>query len=94
MPYYVYILLCKDGTYYTGYAKNLEHRIEQHKKSQGARYTRTRKLEKIVYIEEFNTRSEAMKREREIKSLSHREKRQLISSQQQNAKPNTSKTIH
>jgi len=32
MPYYAYILLCKDGSYYTGYAKNVEQRVEQHKK--------------------------------------------------------------
>ena len=82
MPYYAYILLCKDGSYYTGYAKNVEQRVEQHKKSQGARYTRMRGLKKMVYVEEFNSRSEAMKREREIKSLSHSEKHRLINSQQ------------
>lgn len=78
MPYYVYIILCKDGSYYTGYTKDVEHRVEQHKKGQGARYTRMREAEKMVYVEEFNTRSEAMKREREIKSLSHSEKQRLI----------------
>lgn len=82
MPYYVYILICKDGSYYTGYAKNVEQRVEQHKKGQGARYTRMRGLKKMVYVEEFNSRSEAMKREREIKSLSHSEKHRLINSQQ------------
>jgi predicted GIY-YIG superfamily endonuclease len=82
MPYYAYILLCKDGSYYTGYAKNVEQRVEQHKKGQGARYTRMRGLKKMVYVEEFNSRSEAMKREREIKSLSHSEKHRLINSQQ------------
>ncbi|MFB0501984.1 MAG: GIY-YIG nuclease family protein [Candidatus Bathyarchaeia archaeon] len=82
MPYYIYILLCKDGSYYTGYAKDLKHRIEQHKKGQGSRYTRMHEAEEIVYKEEFNSRSEAMKREREIKSLSHSEKQRLINSQQ------------
>ena len=82
MPYYVYILLCKDGSYYTGYAKNLKHRVEQHKKGQGARYTRIREAEKMVYVEEFSSRSEAMKRERRIKSLSHSEKQRLINSKQ------------
>jgi len=78
MPYYVYILLCKDGSYYTGYAKDLKHRVERHKKRQGARYTRTHEAEKIMYVEEFNSRGEAMKREREIKSLNHSEKQRLI----------------
>ncbi len=82
MPYYVYILLCKDGSYYTGYAKDLKHRVEQHKKGQGARYTRIREAEKMVYVEEFSNRSGAMKRERRIKSLSHNEKQRLINSQQ------------
>jgi len=80
MTYYVYILLCKDGSYYTGYAKDLKHRVEQHKKGRGARYTRIHEAEKMVYVEKFSSRSEAMKRERRIKSLSHSEKQQLINS--------------
>ena len=78
MPYYVYILLCKDGSYYTGYAENVKRRVERHKKGQGARYTRMHQPEKIVYVEKFDSRSEAVKREREIKSLSHSKKQRLI----------------
>jgi len=78
MPYYVYVLLCKDGSYYTGHAKNVKHRVEQHKKGQGARYTRMHEPAKIVYVEEFNSRSDAMKREREIKSFSHSKKQRLV----------------
>jgi len=78
MPYYVYILLCKDGGYYTGYAKDVKRRAERHKKGQGAKYTKMHEPEKIVYVEEFDGRSEAMKREREIKSLSHSKKQRLI----------------
>ena len=78
MPYYVYILLCKDGSYYTGYAEDIKRRIERHRKGQGARYTRMHEPEKIVYMEEFDNRSEAMEREREIKSLSHSKKRRLV----------------
>ena len=78
MPYYVYILLCKDGSYYTGYTKDIKNRVEQHKKGQGARYTRMRQAQKIVYVEEFNSRSEAMRRERKIKSLKHTEKQRLV----------------
>ncbi len=81
MPYYVYMILCKDGSYYTGYAKNLKNRVEEHKRGRGARYTRIHEVEKIVYKEEFDSRSEAMKREREIKSLSHRKKQQLANIQ-------------
>jgi predicted GIY-YIG superfamily endonuclease len=80
MPYYVYILLCKDGSYYTGYAKDVKRRVERHKKGQGARYMRIHEPEKIAYVEEFDSRSEAMKREREIKSLSHSKKQRLVNS--------------
>jgi putative endonuclease len=80
MPYYVYIILCKDSSYYTGYAENVKRRLEQHKKGQGAKYTRMHEPEKIVYVEEFDSRSEAMKREQEIKSLSHNKKQQLVNS--------------
>ena len=78
MPYYVYILRCKDGTYYTGHAKDPEKRFELHKKGQGARYTRMHAPEKLMYIEQFESRGEAMKRERKIKKLSHDKKQQLI----------------
>lgn len=80
MPYYVYIIVCKDGSYYTGYAKDVKRRIERHRKGQGARYTRIHKPEKTVYVEKFNSRSEAMKREREIKQLSHSKKHELAKS--------------
>jgi predicted GIY-YIG superfamily endonuclease len=78
LSYYVYILRCKDGSYYTGHAKDVEKRFEMHKKGRGARYTRMHEPEKLVYLEEFESRSEAMKRERRIKTLSHNKKQQLI----------------
>jgi putative endonuclease len=78
LSYYVYILLCKDGSYYTGHAKDVEKRLEMHRKGQGARYTRMHEPEKLVYLEQFESRGEAMKRERQIKTLSHNKKQQLI----------------
>ena len=78
MSYYVYILRCKDGSYYTGYAKDVEKRFEMHKKGCGARYTRMHEPEKLVYIEEFENRGKAMRRERRIKTLSHNKKQQII----------------
>lgn len=78
MSYYVYILRCKDGSYYTGHAKDVEKRFEMHKKGRGARYTRMHEPEKLVYLEEFESRGDAMKRERQIKTLSHNKKQQLI----------------
>jgi putative endonuclease len=77
VSYYVYILLCKDGSYYTGHAKDAEKRFEMHKKGRGARYTRMHEPEKLVYLEQFKSRGEAMRRERQIKRLSHDKKQQL-----------------
>jgi putative endonuclease len=78
VPYYVYILRCKDGSYYTGHAKNVEKRFEMHKNGRGARYTRVHEPEKVVYIEQFENRSEAMRRERKIKTFNHYKKQELI----------------
>jgi len=86
MPYYVYILLCQDESYYTGYTKNPKRRIKQHKKGQGSKYTRTHKIKKIVYLEKFRSLNEALKREHKIKTLSHKEKQQLIENQQKHRK--------
>jgi len=79
MPYYVYILMCKDGAFYTGHAKDVEARMKLHKLGRGAKYVRTHQPKKIVYLEEFETRSQAMKREREIKRLTHTGKLKLTS---------------
>ncbi len=78
MVYYVYILRCNDGSYYTGHAKDPERRFKLHKDGRGARYTRMHEPEELVYVEEFGSRGEAMKRERQIKTLSHYKKQQLI----------------
>ena len=78
MPYYVYVLLCGNGSYYTGYAKDIEKRFKQHKRGNGARYTKMHRPEKLVYIAEFNTRREAIRREKRIKRLSHDEKQKLV----------------
>jgi len=55
----------------------VEKRFEMHKKGRGARYTRMHEPEKLVYIEQFENRGEAMRRERRIKTLSHNKKQQL-----------------
>jgi predicted GIY-YIG superfamily endonuclease len=85
LSYYVYILRCKDGSYYTGHAKDVEKRFEMHKKGRGARYTRMHEPEKLVYTEEFESRGEAMRRERRIKTFSHNKKQQLINNNSKSA---------
>ena len=75
---YVYILLCSDNTLYTGWTNDLEERLCAHNSGTGAKYTRMRLPVKLVYTENFETKSEAMKREYEIKKLSRGKKCELI----------------
>ena len=78
--FYVYILLCCDGSFYTGYTKNVETRMRLHQIGKGARYTKIHKPQKLVYSEDYPSRSLAMRREREIKKMSHQQKQVLIDS--------------
>lgn len=75
---YVYIVECTDNTLYTGYTNDPARRIEEHNSGVGAKYTRGRGPVELVYLEEFSDKSEAMKREYEIKQLSKSEKLELI----------------
>jgi len=75
---YIYILECSDSSLYTGYTNDLEKRLTVHNAGKGAKYTRCRLPVKLVYSEEFETKSEAMKREYSIKQLSREEKKNLI----------------
>jgi putative endonuclease len=80
MSFYVYILLCTDGSFYTGYTKDLDERTKQHESGKGARYTKSHRPQRIAYVEMLDSRSKAMKREREIKKLSHQQKLDLANS--------------
>ena len=80
--YYVYILKCCDGTLYCGYTNDVEKRFETHQSGKGAKYTRGRLPLELVYTEEFETKSEAMKRECAIKKLTRTKKMELINSSQ------------
>lgn len=78
MAYFCYILECADGSYYTGWTTEPVRREKQHNRGVGAKYTRMHRPVKLVYIEEVSDRSEAMKRERVIKTFSHERKGRLI----------------
>lgn len=78
MSNYVYILECKDGTYYTGWTTCLERRLEEHNSGKGAKYTRSRGPVRLIYQEEFETKEEAMSREYAIKQLTRQEKERLV----------------
>ncbi|WP_428101372.1 GIY-YIG nuclease family protein [Candidatus Rariloculus sp.] len=76
--WHVYILVCSDGTLYTGIAKDPAERLRQHNAGRGARYTRGRLPVELVYEEKADDRGSALRREHEIKRLSAAAKRKLI----------------
>ena len=79
MPKYsVYILLCRGGSLYTGIARDVTVRFQEHRRGEGARYTASHRPVRIVYIEGKRNRSAALKREYEIKKMRHDEKLILI----------------
>ena len=75
---YTYILLCSDGTYYTGWTNDLKGRLSAHNKGRGAKYTKCRLPVELIYYEEFDKKEEAMSREWHIKRLTRKEKEELI----------------
>lgn len=76
--WFVYILECNDGTYYTGITNDLEKRILAHNKGQGAKYTKTRLPVRLMVSFEAIDRSLASKEEYKIKQLTRKEKEKLI----------------
>jgi len=76
--HYVYVLRCADDTLYTGYTTDVERRVAEHDAGEGAKYTRGRTPVELVHVETFDSRSAAMGREHEIKSLARAEKERLI----------------
>lgn len=77
--YYVYIVRCSDGSLYTGQTNDLKKRLFDHNSSDfGAKYTKGRRPVELVYKEAYKSRSEALKREYEIKNLKKVLKESLI----------------
>ena len=79
MSYTVYILECADGTYYTGITTDITRRLEEHNHSpKGAKYTRARRPVILKYHEEHPGKSQALKREMEIKRMKRSAKENLV----------------
>lgn len=77
--HYVYMLECSDGSLYAGYTNNVAKRLDTHNSGKGAKYTRSRLPCKLVYVEVYTSKQEAMSREWYIKhKLCRKEKLQLI----------------
>lgn len=74
----LYILECSDGSLYTGVTNDIDRRFLAHQEGKASRYTRTRRPVALVYREECGSRSQALSRECAVKSLSRRQKDELI----------------
>lgn len=83
--WYCYILECNDKTYYTGVTTDIDRRLKEHNddhKGRGAKYTKTRRPLRLVYLSGyFDTRSEVMQTESQIKKLTRQQKISLIEGQ-------------
>ena len=83
-----YILKCSDNSLYTGWTNDIKHRLKMHNEGKGPKYTRGRGPVELVYLEEFDTKQEAMSKEAKIKRLTRKEKLLLIENYQQEQKLN------
>lgn len=76
--WYIYILKCSDDSFYTGITTDLKERVERHNSGDGAKYTRSRRPVSLIYAKEADSKSEAKRKEIEIKFLSRENKEKLI----------------
>ena len=75
---YAYLVRCSDNSLYAGWTNNIERRIKSHNDGTGAKYTKSRRPVTLAYLEEFETKSEAMKREAALKKMTHKQKEELV----------------
>ena len=77
--WYLYVLQCSDGTYYTGVTTDVKRRLNEHNNSsRGSKYTKTRRPVKLIYFSEFENRSSAQKAEYRFKKLKREQKERAI----------------
>jgi predicted GIY-YIG superfamily endonuclease len=77
-PFYVYMLQCRDGSYYVGHTDDLERRVLEHEDGVIPGYTATRRPVRLVFVCELSTREEALARELQVKGWSRAKKEALI----------------
>ncbi|KDR94356.1 putative endonuclease [Peptoclostridium litorale DSM 5388] len=75
---YTYMLRCSDNTLYTGWTKDIERRLLEHNRGKASKYTRVRLPVELAYLEEYESDSDARKREVQIKKLTRAKKLSLI----------------
>lgn len=83
---YAYLVRCSDNSLYAGWTNNIEKRIKSHNEGTGAKYTKSRRPVTLAYLEEFDTKSGAMKREAALKQMTHRQKEELAKSWEHDGK--------
>lgn len=76
--YYMYVLLCADGTFYGGFTNDVAKRVATHNAGKGAKYTQTRRPVKLLYSQAFETKSAALKAEYAFKHQSRKKKEQFL----------------
>lgn len=76
--WYVYVLLCRDRTFYTGITKDLDRRLMMHNNGKASRYTRVRRPVALLYQERLKGRARALSRECVIKAMSRQAKEKLV----------------
>ncbi|MGQ0523844.1 MAG: GIY-YIG nuclease family protein [Betaproteobacteria bacterium] len=78
MPFWVYMLRCSDGSFYTGHTDNLDLRIAQHQTGETGGYTASRRPVELVFAQECATREEALAAERQLKGWSRAKKQAML----------------
>tara|TARA_R110000796_G_scaffold99266_1_gene207296 strand:- start:6 stop:257 length:252 start_codon:yes stop_codon:yes gene_type:complete len=83
MKWFLYVLQCADGSYYTGVTTDAERRVNEHNTSKrGAKYTKTRRPVVIIYLSEYESRSSAQKAEYKFKQLTRKQKEEIVNERQ------------
>jgi len=84
MSWWVYVIECESGAWYTGVSNDVERRFRQHVEGKGAKYMRMDKPKRVVAAQEFSSKGEALKSEAALKALTRSAKSEWI---EQNAYP-------
>ena len=79
--YFMYVLRCRSGSFYTGMTNDVSRRLSEHASGQGSRYTRAHLPVTLIGVWQYPGRSEAMRAEARFKTLTHAEEAQQIQSQ-------------
>lgn len=80
---YMYVVECRDGSYYTGYTTDVKKRVAVHNSGKGAKYTRARLPVKLIYVQGFDSKEEAMSAEVLLKRKKRVQKERFLSENQE-----------